>query len=97
MAFTRSWSDKDPDATVLRSLDLEAEIRAMDDADTLSTASWAATPSGLTLTGQDVDGFVAPVLISGGTDRTRYLVVCTFTTAGGLTSQRTLPLFVTEL
>jgi hypothetical protein len=84
---------KDPNATLDYAIDWSDEIS---DGDSLSSATWTSTPTGLTLTPLAIQGDEAPVVISGGTDGTMYSLQCRYVTASGYTDDRTVQLEVRQ-
>lgn len=58
--------------------------------DTISSSTWAVTPSGPTLSGSDHGDTTATVFIQSGTDGLIYRLVNTIVTADGRTLQRAI-------
>lgn len=81
---------KDPDATLDYSLDWSEWLTT----DTISTAAWVATPSGLTIASTTTTTTIATAWVSGGTHGTDYDLRCRITTAGGRIDDRTIRLQV---
>lgn len=61
---------------------------------TISSASWSATPSGLTLSGATNDDTSASTLVAGGIVGTTYLLTCRVSTSDGQTLEYTTALVV---
>lgn len=83
------WT-KDPDAELDYTLDWSQWL----DSDTLSSASWATTPTGLSITNTTTTTTLAAVWLSGGSHGSDYDVRCRVVTAGGRTDDRTIRLQV---
>ena len=81
---------KDPDAYLDYILDWSEWLGA----DTISTASWEASPSGITVASTTTTTTLAAVWLSGGVHGTDYDVRCRVVTAGGRTDDRTIRLQV---
>jgi hypothetical protein len=65
---------------------------------TLTAASWASTPAGLTIitSNHDANAKLALVKLGGGTLNVEYDVTCTFTDSNGEIDQRTAKLKIVE-
>lgn len=66
------------------------------DTDTISSSSWAVTPSGLNIITNSHDSKSTAVWVSGGTAKTKYTLTNTIVTAGGRTDQRSLTIQVID-
>lgn len=56
--------------------------------DTISTATFAVLPSGLTLGANSHDGETATTWVSGGTNQGSYKIFCKIVTTGGRTETK---------
>lgn len=89
------WPDKDPQDSARYSVDWSSYVAGVDDS--LSSAAWASTPAGLTLTPiEPVSANVAQCNISGGTAGVAYAVTCTATMASGQVIEQTITLKVRQ-
>lgn len=78
---------KDPQETADYAIDW-AEL--LDDSETISTSSWAVSPTGPTLSGAGTSGTRAYVFVAGGTAGTEYVLTNTIITSGGRTYEKSL-------
>ena len=83
---------KDPDAIERFGVDWSARLDV--DGATLSTVTWSATPSGLTLSSPTNDDTTASTLVAGGTVGSTYALLCRVTTSDGQTLDHTLTLLI---
>lgn len=77
---------QDPAETLDYSLDWTSWLAG----DTISTATWAITPTGPTLSSPSVAGAVATTLVAGVAFATIYRLTCTVVTGMGRTSDRSI-------
>ncbi len=85
---------KDPDAVLDYTLDWSADYLAS--GETISTSSWAVTPTGLTIDSDSNDTTTTTVFVSGGTRGKIYRLTNTITTSESRTEQRSLTIRVEE-
>ena len=85
------WVDKDPDEVASYAVEW---VDALATAETIASATWSASPSGLTFSAQAESGTRASVKVSGGTAGTDYKVLCRVTTSGGQTLDQSVLLRV---
>ena len=64
--------------------------------DVISTATWTATPAGLTLEDEYTDSTIAGVWLSEGSAGKKYAVACKVTTAAGRVVERSFTVHVEE-
>jgi len=81
---------KDPDATERFGVDWAGRLGAV----TISTVTWSASPSGLTLSGETNDTDSASTLVAGGTLGTTYALTCRVTTSDSQVLDHTVTLLV---
>lgn len=91
---------KDPDAlNVPQGLDWTQYLAAIDAAETITTSTWAASPSGLTFSSASIvsGNLKTQVRISGGVAGTEYTVTNHIITSSGVQDDRSFPLVVGQL
>lgn len=91
----KPWPMKDPSDVLDYSLNWTEFLE--DDADTITSSSWAVTPSGLTLGENQYASGITTVWVSGGTSRETYTITNTITTESGRTIERSVRLPVRDL
>ena len=64
---------------------------------TISSASWAVSPSGPTLSNASISAGSATTLMSGGTLGTTYTLTCTASTTSGLSIARSIAVTIASL
>jgi hypothetical protein len=89
-----TWPNKDPSDVSDFAIDW---AKHLDAGDSLQSATWSATPAGLTLGASSIAAGKASVWLSGGTAGTTYVVTCQAITTQGRTFERSARLFVTDL
>ena len=72
--------------------DWSAYLQAVPGGDTLTAATFAATPTGLTIAPATLKGAQAGTWIGGGVSATTYAITCTITTQAGRTVEQTATL-----
>lgn len=78
-------------------LDYEIDHAAeLADGDTISTGTWAATPAGLTFTGEAIAGSIVSAFIEGGDHGELFAVINTATTAAGRVIEYEITLRIVE-
>lgn len=90
------WAEQDKDAVREYRFDLAGVLPA---ADPLAGVTWAVSPAGAgapVVSAAGVSGSKATIRLSGGAVKTWYAVTGTWATAGGLTDQFVLRLFIKE-
>jgi len=92
MAAPLATVEKSPTAVLQYTIDWTAWLAG---ADTIDTVTWTV-PAGITSVSQTNTTLVANIKLSGGTVGVSYDVVCTITTVGSLTEQRTLRFVIVE-
>lgn len=85
--------DKDPSEKLDYAVDWTAWLGSTE---TITTSTWAATPSGLTLSGQSVTGGKAIVWATGGTAGTVYTVTNHIITSQAREGERSLVIVVVD-
>ena len=83
---------KDPDTTERVGVNWTDRLAAS--AATISTVTWSAAPSGLTLSGATNDTLSASTLVAGGVPGTTYAVTCRIATSDSQVLDYTLGLLV---
>ena len=88
---------KDPNSTLDYSFDWSGWLAP---GETINADSWTVTPSGasaLSLSGQDAEGNLVSVNVSGGTVGHRYRLSCQISTDSGRTAERSTAIRVMEI
>lgn len=88
-----AWAEKDKDSTPEYEFDVAA---MMPDGDSVQACTWSVTPAGVTVASSSVSGAKIFAKFSGGTQKTWYALTATWTSAGGVTDQFTVRLFIKE-
>jgi hypothetical protein len=88
------WPDKDPQADKDYGIDWTDMLA---DGETITTAAWAVSPAGPTLSDESILDGVCTVWIAGGTVDTAYALTCTITTSRGMIDERTVTIKVKQL
>jgi hypothetical protein len=85
---------KDPGDT----LDYQIDFTDWLDGDTISSSSWAVSPTGPTLSAQSVNGpnTITTCWVAGGTHGKDYQLTNTIVTTGGRTKQKSMTIQVRE-
>ena len=86
-----SFPQKHPDEVELRAIDWAA---ALPRDDTIATSVWAVSPSGLTLSSPSVEGTIAKIRVSAGSNGVVYQIRNTITTTQGFTLVEVVPMTV---
>jgi len=87
------WQEKDKDARKTYQFNLGALLNG----DTLASAVWSVTPAGAVVTENDsVSGVTAKVTVSGGAQKTWYVLLCRYTTAAGDVDELPVKLYIKE-
>ena len=90
--------EHDPDATTPRGFDWTDWLAEIGSTETISSSSWASTPSGLTLTsGSIVTGSLkTQIKIAGGTLGVEYIVTNSVITSSGYHDDRSFRLLCSD-
>lgn len=95
--ITDDFADKDPDADVDRTFDFTAWITSIGGGATMTAATWASTPSGLTISNTSfTSAGLASARIAGGTAGTAYTITCTATATGSRIEVKSARLLVRD-
>lgn len=89
-----SWSAKDPNDVLDYSIDWTALLIG---GETVSTASWSVSPSGLTIGTTAISSPNTSAWLSGGTAGVQYAVTCQIDTSASRSYERTVLISVENL
>jgi hypothetical protein len=90
------WPNKDPQD--ISDFGIDGWEAHLGDGDTLDSATWSVSPSGLTLDADSAtnDTDKASIWVSGGSSGVEYTVTCRGVSAGGRQMDRSARLLVTD-
>lgn len=89
-----TWSSKDPNDVLDYTIDWTALLVG---GETISTANWSVTPSGLTIGTTAISSPNTSAWLSSGSAGTQYAVTCRITTSASRTYERTVLISVENL